>query len=109
MICDSRLMPTRRGTVGAALAASGLEAVVDLRGKTDLFGNILRVTSQAIADDLSSSAQLLMGESDEATPMVLIRGLDDNPLRNVIYSSSTLSIPMDEDVYLRSLGRRGPA
>jgi coenzyme F420-0:L-glutamate ligase len=106
VICDSRLMPTRRGTVGVALAASGLEAVVDLRGKTDLFGNVLRVTSQAIADDLSSSAQLLMGESDEATPMVLIRGLNEDLFRDVSYSSSTFSIPMDEDVYLRSLGHK---
>ena len=66
VVSDSRLMPTRRGTTGVALAAAGIEAVVDLRGKDDLFGNMLRVTSQAIADDLCSAAQLVMGESDEA-------------------------------------------
>lgn len=104
IICDSRLMPTRRGTVGVSLAAVGLEAIVDLRGKEDLFGNVLRVTSQAIADDLSSSAQLLMGESDEATPMVVIRGLNRSLLRDTMYSSLRFSIPIDEDVYLRSLG-----
>ena len=109
VICDSRLMPTRRGTVGVALAASGLEAIVDLRGKNDLFGNVLRVTSEAIADDLSSSAQLLMGESDEATPIVLVRGLDADLFRDVTYPSLRFSIPMDEDVYLRSLGYKEPA
>ena len=68
IICDSRLMPTRKGTTGVALASSGLEAVLDLRGKEDLFGNILRVTSQAIADDLCSAAQLVMGESTRERP-----------------------------------------
>ena len=50
-------MPKRKGTVGVALAAAGVEAIVDLRGKRDLFGGILKVTSQAIADDLSSDEQ----------------------------------------------------
>jgi len=104
VICDSRLMPTRRGTVGVSLAAAGLEAVVDLRGKADLFGNVLRVTSQAIADDISSAAQLLMGEADEATPMVVVRGLDRRLLGDRVYPSVKFSIPIDEDVYLRSLG-----
>jgi coenzyme F420-0:L-glutamate ligase/coenzyme F420-1:gamma-L-glutamate ligase len=109
VICDSRLMPTRRGTVGVALAAAGFRAVKDLRGKSDLFGNVLRVTSQALADDLSSSAQILMGESDEATPMVLIRGLDPGLLEDVSYPASSFSISTDEDVFLRSLeATRGP-
>jgi coenzyme F420-0:L-glutamate ligase/coenzyme F420-1:gamma-L-glutamate ligase len=104
VVCDSRLMPTRRGTVGVALASSGLEAVLDLRGKNDLFGNVLRVTSQAIADDLSSSAQLLMGESDEGVPIVLVRGLSTRLLRDRNYPASRFSIPIGECVYMRSLG-----
>jgi coenzyme F420-0:L-glutamate ligase len=104
VICDSRLMPSRRGTVGVSLASAGLEAIVDLRGKKDLFGNVLRVTSQAVADDLSSAAQLLMGESDEATPMVIVRGVDRALLRDEIYPSKKFSIPLDDDVYLRSIG-----
>jgi coenzyme F420-0:L-glutamate ligase len=103
VICDSRLMPSRRGTVGVALAAVGFRAIVDMRGKDDLFGNVLRVTSQALADDLSSSAQLLMGESDEATPMVLIRGLDFGLLGDTNYPPLRFSISTDEDVFLRSL------
>jgi coenzyme F420-0:L-glutamate ligase len=103
VICDSRLMPSRRGTVGVALAAVGFRAIVDVRGKDDLFGNVLRVTSQALADDLSSSAQLLMGESDEATPMVLIRGLDLSLLGDTSYPPLKFSISTGEDVFLRSL------
>ena len=104
VVSDSRLMPTRRGTTGVALAAVGLEAVLDLRGRPDLFGNILRVTSQAIADDISSGAQLLMGEADEATPIVVMRGLNKRLLKRVAYSSSNFSVSLDQDVYMRSLG-----
>jgi len=103
VVSDSRLMPTRRGTTGVALAVAGLEAVVDLRGKEDLFGNVLRVTSQAIADDLCSAAQLVMGEADEATPFVLIRGLDRGLFKERDYPVAAFSVRPDQDVYLRSL------
>ena len=104
VVSDSRLMPTRRGTTGVALAAAGLEAVLDLRGKEDLFGNILRVTSQAIADDLCSAAQLVMGESDEATPFVLVRGVEKSLIGQSKYSPSNFSVRTDQCVYMRSLG-----
>lgn len=107
VICDSRLSPSRRGTTGVTLAASGLEAVLDLRGKTDLFGNVLKVTAQAIADDLSSAAELIMGESDEACPIVVVSGLRKDLLRKTEYPPHRFSIPMDECVYLRSLGYDG--
>ena len=104
VICDSRLAPTRKGTTGVAVAASGLEAVLDMRGRSDLFGNVLKVTSQALADDLSSAAEVLMGESDEAVPVVLVRGLDGRFLQDVEYPGMKFAIPTEEDVYLRSLG-----
>ena len=108
VICDSRLSPTRRGTTGVAIAASGVEAILDMRGRRDLFGNVLKVTAQGIADDLSSAAELLMGESDEGTPIVLVRGLSKKLLRLTEYPSARFSIPMEECVYLRSLGFAGP-
>ncbi len=104
VICDSRLSPSRKGTTGVAVAASGLEAILDLRGKSDLFGNVLKVTSQAVADDLSSAAELIMGESDEATPIVIVSGLRRELLRKTEYPPRRFSIPTDECVYLRSLG-----
>jgi coenzyme F420-0:L-glutamate ligase/coenzyme F420-1:gamma-L-glutamate ligase len=104
IVCDSRLAPTRRGTTGVAVATSGIEAVLDMRGRVDLFGNVLKVTAQAVADDLSSAAEVLMGESDEATPIVLVRGVKKNFLKDTDYGGKKFAIPMDEDVYLRSLG-----
>lgn len=104
VISDSRLMPTRIGTVGVALAAVGIQAVRDLRGKPDLFGNPLRVTRQAIADDLCTSAQILMGEADEGAPIVLVRGLDPALLAERSYSMRDFAISADQCVFMRSLG-----
>ena len=104
VVSDSRLTPTRKGTVGVALAAAGLEAIVDLRGKEDLFGNVLKVTSQAVADDLCSGAQLVMGEADESAPIVLVRGLAGNPSR--VYRMSSFAVDPEQCVYMRSLGYR---
>lgn len=104
IICDSRLSPTRRGTTGVAIAASGIEAILDMRGRSDLFGNVLRVTSQGVADDLSSAAEMLMGESDEGIPMVLIRGASRSLLKRTEYPAMRFAVPADQDVYLRSLG-----
>lgn len=104
VICDSRLSPTRKGTTGVAVAASGVEGILDMRGRVDLFGNVLKVTSQGIADDLSSAAEVLMGESDEAVPMVLVRGLQMDLLRESEYGGRRFSIGVDECVYMRSVG-----
>ena len=104
VIADSRLMPTRRGTVGVAISAVGIEGILDLRGTPDLFGNVLRVTSQAIADDLCSGAQILMGEANDAVPVVIVRGLKSRLLKKASYSSKSFSISTDQCLYLRSLG-----
>jgi len=104
VVSDSRLMPTRKGTVGVALAAAGMDAIVDLRGKPDLFGNVLKVTSQAIADDLCSGAQLVMGEADESVPLVLVRGLATNAGKS--YKMSSFAVDPEQCVYMRSLGYR---
>jgi coenzyme F420-0:L-glutamate ligase / coenzyme F420-1:gamma-L-glutamate ligase len=104
VVSDSRLMPTRKGTVGVALAAAGMEAIVDLRGKPDLFGNVLKVTSQAIADDLCSGAQVVMGEANESVPIVLVRGLKTSLGRG--YRMSSFAVDPEQCVYMRSLGYR---
>lgn len=93
VVSDSRLMPTRMGTTGVALAAAGFEAIRDMRGKPDLFGHPLKVTRQAIADDLCTGAQLVMGEANESVPIVIVKGLDPKLLGTHTYSSKEFSNP----------------
>jgi coenzyme F420-0:L-glutamate ligase/coenzyme F420-1:gamma-L-glutamate ligase len=75
IINDSWGRAWRRGTIGIALGAAGLPALMDLRGQPDLFGHPLRVTQTGLADEIASAASLLMGQADEARPAVLVRGL----------------------------------
>jgi coenzyme F420-0:L-glutamate ligase / coenzyme F420-1:gamma-L-glutamate ligase len=75
VITDSWGRAWRRGTVGVALGAAGIPALMDLRGQPDLFGHALRVTQTGFADEIASAASLPMGEADEARPAVVVRGL----------------------------------
>ncbi len=75
IISDSFGRPFRRGTVGIALGAAGLPALIDWRGHPDLFGRKLEVTETGFADEIAAAASLVMGQADEATPIALVRGL----------------------------------
>jgi coenzyme F420-0:L-glutamate ligase / coenzyme F420-1:gamma-L-glutamate ligase len=76
IVADSFGRAWRRGTVGIALGAAGLPALVDLRGRPDLYGKELRVSETGFADEIAAAASLLMGQADEARPAILVRGLD---------------------------------
>jgi len=75
IISDSFGRPWRRGTVGIALGSAGLPAIIDWRGHPDLFGRPLEVTETGFADEIAAAASLVMGQANEAMPMVLVRGL----------------------------------
>jgi len=78
IITDTMGRPFRNGIVGFAIGSSNLESVVDERGKQDIYGNILKVTQIAVADELAAAASLLMGQADQKKPIVLIRGYKFN-------------------------------
>jgi coenzyme F420-0:L-glutamate ligase/coenzyme F420-1:gamma-L-glutamate ligase len=75
VISDSHGRPFRMGTVGTAIGSAGLPALWDLRGRPDLFGTQLQVTEVGFADELAAAAGLVLGQSNEGIPVVLIRGL----------------------------------
>jgi coenzyme F420-0:L-glutamate ligase / coenzyme F420-1:gamma-L-glutamate ligase len=75
VINDSFGRAWRQGTAGVAIGVAGLPALVDLRGRPDLFGRTLEASVIGFADEVAAAASLVMGQADEATPVVLIRGL----------------------------------
>jgi coenzyme F420-0:L-glutamate ligase / coenzyme F420-1:gamma-L-glutamate ligase len=75
IITDSWGRAWRRGTIGVALGVAGLPAVMDLRGRPDLFGHELRVTQTGFADEIACAASLIMGQASEGRPAVLVRGV----------------------------------
>jgi coenzyme F420-0:L-glutamate ligase/coenzyme F420-1:gamma-L-glutamate ligase len=102
VIADSRLMPTRIGTTGVAIACAGFEPVEDQRGRKDLFGNVLRVTFKAVADGLATMGVAVMGESDESTPAAVIRGAKVEWTDKKL-SWRDMAVEPGQDIYLRSL------
>ena len=100
IIVDSRLMPARVGTIGVAIACSGLEPVKDLRGEMDLHGNPLKVTFQATADNLASIANHEMGEGSELQPIAVIRD-SQCELTSRIISHNEMAVSYDQCVYVR--------
>ena len=75
IIADSRTHAMRLGCSGVAIGCAGINAVIDDRGRSDLFGRNLEVTKRAVADNIVSAAELVMGEADECTPAAIIRGI----------------------------------
>ena len=75
IINDSTGRAWRNGIVGIAIGCSGVSVLSDLRGQKDLYGKTLEVTEVGIADELASSASILMGQSNEGLPVVIIQGL----------------------------------
>src|SRR5262249_30160431 len=75
IVSDSFGRPWRRGTVGVAIGAAGLPAVIDWRGHPDLFERPLEVTETGFADEVAAAASLVMGQADEGHPLALVRGL----------------------------------
>ena len=75
IIADSRTHAMRLGCSGVAIGSAGIPSVIDDRGRSDLFGRKLEVTKRAVADNIASAAELVMGEADECTPAAIIRGI----------------------------------
>jgi coenzyme F420-0:L-glutamate ligase/coenzyme F420-1:gamma-L-glutamate ligase len=74
LIIDSHGRTWRQGVVGVAIGLSGIPGLVDMRGKSDLFGYNLKITTIGAADELAAAASLVMGQANEAIPIVHARG-----------------------------------
>ncbi len=74
LIIDSFGRAWRHGVTGTAIGVAGMPALLDMRGNKDREGRVLKVTQVAAADELAAAASLVMGQADEGTPAVLVRG-----------------------------------
>jgi len=97
IIADSRVQPLRKGTIGIAIATAGFEPIEDLIGHPDLFNRQMEITKRAIADDLASAAQFLLNETDQRTPVVIIR---DSKVEFTDHPISTPEMAPEECLYM---------
>ncbi|MFL6030872.1 MAG: coenzyme F420-0:L-glutamate ligase [Gaiellaceae bacterium] len=94
LVTDSFGRPWRMGTIDVALGAAGLEVIRDLRGTRDRVGYELHATMIAVADEIASAAELVMGKVD-GIPAAVVRGLDvagDGSARELV-------IPEERDLF----------
>lgn len=74
IISDTQGRAFRMGCVGVAVGVAGMSPLLDLRGKRDLHGKELLVTITSPADSLAAAAVSVMGEANEGTPVVVVKG-----------------------------------
>lgn len=97
LITDSIGRAWRLGTTGHALGSSGIKTIIDLRQKEfDREGRVLQTTIIGIADQIASASTLIMGESNEGIPVVLVRGLE---LQSDSDTVADLIRPAEEDLF----------
>ncbi len=78
IISDTWGRPWRNAQVNMAIGVAGMESITDYRGQRDPYGYELQVSAIAVADELASTAELVMGKIDRV-PVALIRGYSYTP------------------------------
>ena len=97
VVSDTFGRPWRRGLVDVALGCAGIAAIVDLRGTADTRGRTLQATEVAVADELASAAELVMGK-DRDVPVAVVRGVDRSWLREASVRAEIVR-PHNEDLF----------
>jgi coenzyme F420-0:L-glutamate ligase / coenzyme F420-1:gamma-L-glutamate ligase len=95
VVSDSFGRPWRRGVTDVALGCAGVAAVVDLRGTTDVSGQVLATTEVAVADEIAAAAELVMGKAT-AVPVAVVRGVDPAWLRESSVRDEIVRLPRED-------------
>ena len=77
IISDTFGRPFRLGQANIAIGIAGMEPIIDYKGKPDTFGKILQVTAMAVADELCSASELVMGKVENC-PVAIVRNFKFN-------------------------------
>ena len=96
IISDTFGRPWRKGLTDVAIGVAGIAAVVDLRGTPDALGRTMQVTEVCVADEIASTAELVMGKSN-GVPVAVVRGVDRSWLRPS--SIDEIVRPAGEDLF----------
>ncbi len=96
IISDSCCRVGRLGVTAFALTCAGMEPISSRVGEKDLFGKPLRVTREAVADQLAVAANALMGNAAECQPAAIIRGYKYAPSK---FCGWVLGIAPKDDLF----------
>jgi len=102
ILTDSKLTPLRWGVTGYAIAHSGFQALESYIDKPDIYGNLMHYEKTNVADALSASAVITMGEGAEQQPLAVITDVPfvkfqkRNPTEEELQD---LKIKLEDDIY----------
>jgi coenzyme F420-0:L-glutamate ligase/coenzyme F420-1:gamma-L-glutamate ligase len=97
VITDSMTRPYRSGITNFALASSNLQSLIDLTGDEDIYGNLLKNTEIAIADEIAAASGLLMGQGSDMQPVILLKGFNKD--KYDINNAIDLIVEKKDDLY----------
>jgi coenzyme F420-0:L-glutamate ligase/coenzyme F420-1:gamma-L-glutamate ligase len=97
IVSDTHGRPLRMGEINVAIGVAGIKPIRDRRGEKDLFGYVLRIKQTAVADELASAAELVIGQANEGIPVAIIRGYKFQVTENA--SATELTRPKEKDLF----------
>jgi coenzyme F420-0:L-glutamate ligase/coenzyme F420-1:gamma-L-glutamate ligase len=97
IVSDTHGRPLRMGEINVAIGVAGIKPIRDRRGEKDLFGYVLRIKQTAVADELASAAELVIGQANEGIPVAIIRGYNYQTAENA--SAKELTRPKEADLF----------
>jgi len=97
IISDTHGRPLRMGEINVAIGVAGIKPIRDRRGEKDLFGYELRIKQTAVADELSSAAELVIGQANEGIPVAIIRGYNYQATEKA--TAKEIARPKDKDLF----------
>jgi coenzyme F420-0:L-glutamate ligase/coenzyme F420-1:gamma-L-glutamate ligase len=98
VISDTFGRPWRNGIINVAIGVAGMDPFADYRGQPDPYGYMLAATRMAIADELASAAELVMGKMD-MRPVALIRGYEYRPAAPGSESGQDMVMDPERDLF----------
>jgi len=99
IVSDTHGRPFRMGEINVAIGVAGIKPIRDRRGEKDLFGYVLRIKHTAVADELASAAELVIGQANEGIPAAIIRGYNYQATESA--SATELTRPKEKDLFRR--------
>jgi coenzyme F420-0:L-glutamate ligase/coenzyme F420-1:gamma-L-glutamate ligase len=97
IVSDTHGRPFRMGEINVAIGVAGIKPIRDRRGEKDLFGYVLRIKQTAVADELASAAELVIGQANEGIPVAIIRGYKYQATETA--SAIELNRPKEKDLF----------
>jgi coenzyme F420-0:L-glutamate ligase / coenzyme F420-1:gamma-L-glutamate ligase len=97
IVTDSMTRPYRSGITNFALASSNIQSLINISSEKDIYGNLLKYTEIAVADEIAAAAGLLMGQGSDMQPVILLKGFNKD--KYDINNAIDLIVEKKDDLY----------